>query len=400
MFRFRPLPCLVAICFPLNSSFAHHGQDFLLLQDAASTKPLDGSLFSNFEWSSSNGFDELGLESGFQLGIAPRLTLGATVEFGDEGNGWDYSSVMPYLHLDLTPKDLKWPIRIAIMGGYQFANHANEKRETIYVIEDAPAANPPVKSTVKHRRANQSSSATAAATTAPATTSPPVTTPEEPEEPEEPTPCGPAYGPDAPPCPETLPLYHANHPGHQEPVVIVAPAPVTAPTPPGAQANSSTPGNVNDAASPAASKKDQKAAQKKARQQTQKALKQAQKKAESAQSETGGIHRHDENYFFGRIIIEADLTHHDKLVLNVINLVPEKGKPAWGYGAGLRHSFNHTWAVGLEAQGDFGDANEHELVLGGYFSPIHTATFKLGVGCGLTEESADFSLRTGLVWRF
>jgi hypothetical protein len=100
------------------------------------------------------------------------------------------------------------------------------------------------------------------------------------------------------------------------------------------------------------------------------------------------------------MIVEADLTSKDKIIFNLIGLWPEGSKPAWGYACGVRHSFSHTWATGLEAIGDFGEANEHELVLGGYCSPNHHLALKIGAGLGLTSSSPDFSVRTGVVWRF
>lgn len=269
----------LALSFASKAS-AHHGQDFLLLQDAVSPAPLHANVFSTFEWSRHDGDDEFALESGIQLGVLSQLSVGTTLEFSDEGDGWDYSSVMPYLHLQLTPKDAKWPFRAALMGGYQFANHNGEAGHS-------------------HEHAEA----------------------EEHHETED------AGG------------HHEEAEEHHE-------------------------------------------------------------EEEEEGHEHGGIHRHDENYFMARLVLEADLTEQDKLLVNIISLIPEEGSPAWGYGVGVRHSFNAAWAVGLEAQGDFGDANEHELVLGGYFSPVHSITFKLGVGHGLTDESPDLTVRGGFVWRF
>jgi hypothetical protein len=198
---------------------------------------------------------------------------------------------------------------------------------------------------------------------------PPVVDPDPDPDP----PCGPAYGPDAPPCPAPVapalaPARRPRHAGHTPDPSVPSPAPTPQPDSSGPSTKTPAPSRVHHRAdSPPA---------------------------------YDGIHRHGEDHAFARVIIEADLTPADKVIFNLLALWPESGKPAWGYAAGYRHVFSHAFAAGVEAIGDFGDANEHELVLGGYVSPTHHLTFKLGAGMGLTATSPDFSLRTGVVWRF
>jgi hypothetical protein len=114
----------------------------------------------------------------------------------------------------------------------------------------------------------------------------------------------------------------------------------------------------------------------------------------------GGIHQHGVNHAFARLIMEADLSAADKVLCNFIAVVPETGKPAWGYAAGYRHSFSHSFALGMEGIGDFSPDGMHELMGGAYWSPGHRTLIRAGVGFGLTRESPDFTLRAGLVWRF
>ncbi len=336
---FLALVAFLAVAGPLR---AHHGQEFLLVQDATTPEPLYGSLFSSFEWSKYGSEDELSLEPGFLLGVAPHVSLGATVNVADEGRGWDYQSVTPYIHVELTPRT--WPVRIAVMGGYEFGQGN----------DDAPRTRTrTIRTTTKGKKVTRTvTTGDAAGGT----------------DDEEPVPCGPEYGPDAPPCDDVSPpagaasarrhsIRHSGHASHQTTVTTTT-----------VSRGTTTTRTVTEEI--------------------------------GGLSEPSGIHRHGENHFFARLIVEADLTPSDKFIFNLIHVSPENGRPAWGYAAGLRHSFNHDWAVGLEAIGDFGDANEHEAVLGAYWSPTHHLTLKLGAGTGLTEESSDFSLRTGLVWRF
>ena len=355
------------------------------MQDYHVPSVWDGSVFSGFEWSKLGGADELSVETGMMLGIAPRLSIGAAVHFADEGDGWSYSSVTPMLQFQLTPPSSDLPFKVSFMAGYVFAEPSDESYTTTVLepyylpgksvpafagnqvsnIADAPLAPlPPVVRRPSHQAG------------------PPV-------DPDDDPPCGPDYGPDAPPCPEKQPktsknVRHAGHgTGTPHPVPIKLPVQQD-PTPSSGASNGGATRKVSGKGQPAQAKV---------------AYRKRVVKVPADHAHTG-IHRHGENGFQARLIVETDLTASDKLLFNLIHLTPESGKPAWGYAAGLRHSFNHEWAVGVEAIGDFGDANEHEMVLGGYFSPNHHATFKLGVGFGLTDVSPDFSLRTGFVIRF
>ncbi len=349
---------LAALAFLFSQRVsAHHGRDFLLVQDSRSPEPLSGDIFSSMEWSQANGDDEFGIETGLLLGLAPRLSLGTAVHFSDAGDGWNYSSVMPFLHLDLTPSD-RWPVRMAIMAGYEFAEKEDARRSP------APAA-----ATAKAVRGRRKF--TRAASTGGTSDSDPGSGGEDPVQ------CGPDYGPDAPPCEEISPraassttartAKHTGHTGGETTTPVVT------------QTVRRTSSRVVDRSTSVTTA------------------------ADSLLADGHlhlGIHRHGENVFHARLILEASLTEHDQALVNLIHVSPEHGKAAWGYAAGLRHSFSHAVAVGIEGIGDFGLANEHELVLGLYLSPSHHFTVKLGAGLGLTKASPDSSLRAGLVWRF
>ncbi len=342
--------------YPLRKSFiiaallptlarAHHGRDFILLQDYSQPAQGSGNLTSGFEWSRSGGADEYSVEPGLLYALMPRVAVGLTGTFMDEGTGFGYASFMPYIHWQITPRSSTFPIRIALVTGYQFAENRDPSPVKVKVI--TPGKRLPV---------------TKSATRT-------ITLPDDGGGNEDPGPCGPEYGPDAPPCP-TTPVRvsrHTRHAGHDpggppQPTTIIVSSSSTSNTsgPPTTSFLYVTP--------------------------------------ETPHGE--GIHRHAEAFFSAKLILEADVTPEDKLLVNLINITPESGKPAWGYGVGYRHSFTHSIGVGLEAIGDCGDANEHEIVLATYLSPTHHLTFNLGIGHGLTKQSSDFSIRTGLVWRF
>jgi hypothetical protein len=87
------------------------------------------------------------------------------------------------------------------------------------------------------------------------------------------------------------------------------------------------------------------------------------------------------------------------VVFNLLSLVDEN-EANWGYAAGVRHKVADKVALGVEAMGDFESEGWHEVVVGTYVEPIHSLTLKVGVGFGLTEATPDFTLRTGLIYRF
>lgn len=335
------------------SAFGHHGQDFLLLHDYSTPSPLNATLASGLEWEREGSADGWSTESNLMLGVAPRLSIGAAVNFADEGRGMNYDSVMPYVHFQLTPPEKKWPVRVAIMAGYMFGESQDPEPVKIRVTRVIPGKKTATKRTITTTTTDSNGSGNGGNTGG---GDPP------------PDQCGPDYGPDAPPCPDVV-MYHVNHVGHGDPT----PSPTTVvTTTSGGKSGGSTPSRTV---------------------------------AETVyvmpeEHHHTGIHQHGVNAFMARLILEADLTEQDKFVFNLVNVIPENSKPAWGYGAGLRHAFSHQWAVGVEATGDFGDANEHELDIAGFFSPNHSMTFKLGVGLGLTDETPDVTLRTGFMVRF
>ena len=346
----RVLAMIAAVGVPGVPVLAHHGQEFLVVQDAAAPSLWSGTAFGGLEWSRDGSADEISEEPGVMLGLGSGVAVGATVGFTGSENDWQYESVSPFVMWEITPRTSR--IRVAVIAGYHFADDS---------LGESAQAPPRVPVT------------TVAATKEVAAAAP--APPPPPPDPDPDPPCGPAYGPDAPPCPEAAPAATGRkyrHAGHTTPGPVPPPSPA-----PAKKSSASTVNSTKAQTGP-----------------------QAKPAAVSVTDDYDGIHRHDEDHGFARFVVEADVTEKDILVVNLIGLWPEDGPPAWGYAAGIRHSFSHSIAAGLEAIGDFGDANEHELILGGYFSPSHRLSFKVGAGVGLTTASPDFSVRTGVVWRF
>ena len=239
--------------------------------------PFHGVVTGGMGWASRTGADDFELETGAFTGLAPRLGFGANLKGGDHGHGWNVAAVAPHFQVQLTPPSASWPVRVALLAGYELAV---------------------TKERVEHHG---------------------------------------SHGSDV----------HEDHDdsGHDH--------------------------GLSDAAT-----------------------------ADDLFHGHAGIHRHGENHFFGRLIIESDLTSADKVLVNVIAVVPERGSAAWGYAAGYRHAFHHALALGVEAIGDFGDGDEHEILAAAYVEPVDSWLLRLGAGFGLSDNAPDFSLRAGVVWRF
>jgi len=113
-----------------------------------------------------------------------------------------------------------------------------------------------------------------------------------------------------------------------------------------------------------------------------------------------GIHRHGEDHFQFRLLFQTQLWDDSKLVGNLIGVAPGDGDYSFGYAIGLRQQLTHEWAVGVEAIGDFNTHGDHEALAGVYWTPIHTCTLRLGAGTGIGSDAKDFSLHSGITWRF
>lgn len=256
---------------------AHHGQDFLLLQDHPLPAAGSGLFTTNFEWEHGQN-DDYGLTPSLMLGLLPRLALSLEANFRDEGKtDWDYASVTPAAHFQLSPTDSSFPLQFGLSAGYQIG-------ETGAATPDHPHERPG--SNASHERE------------------------------------------------------HERH-DHAEP-------------------------ESHDEA--------------------------------SAHQHQRSVHAHGEDAFAGRFIVDAGFAN-TRAIFNLLSVVT-KDDAAWGYAAGVRHKFTEQIALGIEALGDFDAHGWHEIDLGTYYEPIHSVTFKLGAGFGLTEETPDFILRTGVVYRF
>lgn len=115
-----------------------------------------------------------------------------------------------------------------------------------------------------------------------------------------------------------------------------------------------------------------------------------------------GIHRHGEDYFTGRLILEWQATESTLAVFNLITVAGGWNDVAMGYSVGVRQLLGESerFALGFEAIGDLGQNGEHDLAVGVYYTPRHDLTLRLGVGTGIGEHAADLTVLSGLTFRF
>ena len=336
----------IALLAVAASAHAHHGLDFLLLQDATFPQPWSGSFFNNSEWTRERALDEYATEPGLHLGVLPGLSAGVMSHFADMGDGWAYSSTTPYVVINLLPVEIKG-VRVALWTGYEFASE-----------DETHTASPSSKKTRSTSRRTATAAVTAAPSTAVASTTNSTTKGKSAPGASRSRHTGGTTGGGGPDAPATG--------THDHPVA----APAAAPPPRRDETNQQVvaepvvvpivePVHVHE-----------------------------------------GIHRHGESGLHSRLIIEADLSKHDKIVANLINFTPEHGKGAWGYGVGIRHAFHHDFAMSVEAVGDFDASLEHQALVAAHWSPVHWLAIKVGVGVGVTPEASDVAVHTGIVWRF
>ena len=347
---------------------AHHGQEFFLLYDATLPAPNHGIFQGNFSFIDEGDTDSLTLSPSLSLGLLPRTVFNLRADFADEARtGWAYRSIEPGFQFDLTPPNLKLPLRLGLSFSYQFSespeapHHEDSHRLTTHSL---PATT------------SKSLTTSSTATASPEALANNESTPHDHSAHDHPpapaTPSAVDLGPDAPTAEELAAIAAAN-------------SPKTATAPP-----SSTP-------RAAPSRRSQKTKITTAR----KPKTTPHSHAENhSHSHPNSIHNHDDNLFSARFIAEVDLTSTTLLVANLITVLPESGDLAWGYALGLRQRLTSTVALGIEALGDF-DAHLHqEAIAAVFWEPTHHLLFKLGAGTGLSAISPDATLRAGVLWKF
>jgi len=333
---------LVCLLHPL---YAHHGLDYMLLQDGRAPDCLSVMPFTAADFSRGSHGEEWNIESGLLFGLGHDFGLGVSAGWTDEeGGDWRYSAVTPYISLPLFRSDSVPWLRVGLYAGYQFAADPEDTYQEVVVYEtrhhSSPQAvtkpTPSTSQTKSHTHSTEKRGPTTRHSGG----------------------GGGGGGPDDP---------GGGGGAHDHPV-----------------------------SAPTASTITRQPAQTKAT----KPVPVVKRIPVDPYAGATGIHRHGEEGLVARLIATMDLNKTNQLAFNLINFTPREGMVGWGYAAAWRHTFHHDFAVSLEATGDFDSDAWHEVVGAVHWSPIHWMVLKLGAGTGLGSESSDLSLHTGLVLRF
>lgn len=315
------LPALLLAAAPAALR-AHHGLDFLLVQDAFIPAPGGGVVYGGVDWTRQEGADLYGSEPGVMLGLLPGLAFGVSSTISGVGDDWQVYGLTPYLQMQLLPKSWSRRVRLAARVGYEASVNPYTSTTLVPVTRVETIQRTETVTVARPVKAASSGGNT-----------------------------GGGGGPDAGPDGAATPK-HAGH-GHSAP----------------AQGGMSTQVRTTTTT------------------------------REITTYEAREIEQRVEGWN-ARLMLEADLTGSDRLVLNLVHLSLRSEKPAWGYAAGLRHAFHHDFAVSVEALGNFNQEDWHQAVVAAHYAPTHWGLIKLGAAFGLTSDTPDLSLIAGFVVRF
>jgi hypothetical protein len=334
-----------------TSVLADHGLDFVSIQDGTIPAPGSFIAFNNSNFSLS-GEQEYEIEPGLTFGLNSWLSIGSGFNLTDEGEGWEYVSTSPFLTAALFRSETVPWFRVSVFAGYEIPQEGFE--QPTFTFTPPPELAEPI--TAGSSRRTRTTTITRSAKRNQSR------------------------------APESSGGSNRSqkHGGGDEPEASSN------------NTQTTTTGVTITAGSSAADIRRAEAAR-------QRALREARRNAFAAfrrDQPFSGIDRHGEEGFFGRLVIDFDLTPADRLLLNFINFTPRRGEPVWGYAVGYRHSFSHVLATSLEATGDLDGRGSHEALVAVHWAPVDHIVLKLGFGHGLTSNSPDANLYAGAVWRF
>lgn len=100
---------------------AHHGRDFILLQDSAIPAQFSGVFTTGYQWTRDGSNDSFSTEPSFYLGLTSSLAFGLSAGFSDDGDGWNYTGVTPQIVWSILGPTGPRNVRIGLWAGYEFA---------------------------------------------------------------------------------------------------------------------------------------------------------------------------------------------------------------------------------------------------------------------------------------
>jgi hypothetical protein len=117
MNRIRLATALLAF-LPLTA-FAHHGQDFLVVESPTIPHPGDGYFLANAEFAPGGDIE---LEPSLFWGLSPRWAFELHAhEMREPGEGWGYEATAPAVHLLLSDPAKHHGTRVGLSAEYEIA---------------------------------------------------------------------------------------------------------------------------------------------------------------------------------------------------------------------------------------------------------------------------------------
>lgn len=341
---------------------AHHGDEMVVLESYDIGHPGDGHLLGTFDFERYGGIDELSSEVSLFFSPLKRVGIGVDVRFAEEGDGdWVFSSVTPRLQVQLTDPDSDGRLRAGFSVGYQFSEDLR-RTKTVTTVDE----------TVRR-------------VTVPAVAEPRKTRRVVIEEVKEEPPVGDGGGTVEEPCDPLFDLDceqgkvskkrrkgRSKHgAGHV----------VTATTEKRTVVESEVDGGGSKG-------------------ETTKEVRERVERTEEVQErDHEGIHNHHANQWLGRLVVEAEIGK-STVVGNLIAVRPDGDDVLWGYGLGIKRPLAGAFSGALEVIGDLDAGGQHEVVGSVSCELGKGVMVRVAAGTGLTSESADVTLRGGVLWRF
>ena len=126
--------CLAALMLMPCQAFAHHGQDFLLLESPTVPHPGNIYLIGNTHAALFAGVEEqAGFEPALLVGISPRIAFELHAHTEKlAGQHWDYEATAPAIHVLLTDPARHEGFKAGISAEYEVAA-ANGGRDNVEV---------------------------------------------------------------------------------------------------------------------------------------------------------------------------------------------------------------------------------------------------------------------------
>ncbi|GAB3099656.1 hypothetical protein GCM10027159_22430 [Lysobacter terrae] len=122
MFRFRSF-CLVILSLLPSLAFAHHGQDFLLVESPAVPHPRQVYLLANTHAALEGDAEEqAGFEPALLVGVTPRVAFELHSHMEKlAGEDWNYEATAPSLHVLLTDPENHHGLKVGLSAEYEIA---------------------------------------------------------------------------------------------------------------------------------------------------------------------------------------------------------------------------------------------------------------------------------------